>query len=64
MLEKLYREEATHQLVLRMKSIKHLRAGYRRTMCIPEEFMKSTVRDERVVRDKILRELAFSALHF
>lgn len=33
-------------------------------MCIPEEFMKSTVRDERVVRDKILRELAFSALHF
>lgn len=64
MLEKLYREEATQQLVLRMKSIKHLRAGYRRTMCIPEEFIKSTVGGERVVRDKILRELAFPVLHF
>lgn len=33
-------------------------------MCIPEELIKSTVRDERVVRDKILRELAFPVLHF
>lgn len=33
-------------------------------MCIPEEFIKSTVRDERVLRDKILRELAFPVLHF